>query len=162
MMKVVTPQPKSARPESAAAEQSTPVSVEEYQAALQALAQAQEREKRLLADYQNLQRHSREERQQLVKMANKEFCLGLLQPLEHLQLATEQIQNPGLTMVTEQFWRSLKELGLEKIEVLGKAFDLATMEVVEKRGKAEKVLSVVRNGYRLNGEIIQHAQVVLG
>jgi molecular chaperone GrpE (heat shock protein) len=39
-----------------------------------------EREKRALADYQNLQRRSQEERIAFIKMANKEFCQVLLQP----------------------------------------------------------------------------------
>lgn len=126
------------------------------------LEQAEEREKRLLADYQNLQRHTQEERLRLLKMANKDFCLLLLEPLEHLTLAAEHLNDDGLNMVLEQLWRRLHELGVEKLPVLGKKFDLETMEVVDKQGKAEKVIQVVKNGYSLAGEVIQHAQVILG
>lgn len=135
---------------------------QKLQVAQENFAQAQEREKRLLADYQNLQRHTREERTALIKMANKDFCLELLQPLEHLNLATTQLNDPGLNMVTEQLWKKLAEMGLEIIPVLNKKFDLETMEVVDKQNKGEKVVKIVRNGYRLNGQVIQHAQVILG
>ena len=122
---------------------------------------AKEREKRALADYQNLQRRSMEERVAFIKMANKDFCKVLLQPLEHLSLAATNIQDQGLNIVVEQFWKELRDFGLEELQVLGKKFDLNTMEVVDKRGNGEKVVEVVRRGYLLNGEVIQHAQVIL-
>lgn len=125
------------------------------------LQNAQEREKRVLADYQNLQRRSMEERAAFIKMANKDFCQVLLQPLEHLSLAAANIQDQGLNMVVEQFWKELRDFGLEEIEVTGQKFDLNTMEVVDKQGDGEKVAKVVRKGYKLNGEVIQHAQVIL-
>jgi molecular chaperone GrpE len=120
-----------------------------------------EREKRALADYQNLQRRSQEERIAFIKMANKEFCQVLLQPLEHLSMAAENLKDQGLNMVVEQFWKELQNFGLEKLNVLNQTFNLNTMEVVEKQGEGEKVVKVVRQGYSLNGEVIQHAQVVL-
>lgn len=125
------------------------------------LQNAQEREKRALADYQNLKRRSMEERVTFIKMANKDFCQVLLQPLEHLSLAAINIKDQGLNMVVEQFWKELRDFGLEEIEVVGQKFDLNTMEVVDKQGDGEKVIKVVRKGYKLNGEVIQHAQVIL-
>ncbi|AKM81121.1 MAG: Protein GrpE [Candidatus Pacebacteria bacterium GW2011_GWF2_38_9] len=120
-----------------------------------------EREKRVLADYQNLQRRSQTERLAFIKMANKDFCQVLLQPLEHLSMAAANLKDRGLDMVVEQFWKELRDFGLEEIEVLAKKFDLETMEVVDKKGDGEKVVEVVRKGYSLNGEVIQHAQVIL-
>lgn len=125
------------------------------------LSASLEREKRALADYQNLQRRSQEERIAFIKMANKDFCQALLQPLEHLSMAAANIQNQGLDMVIEQFWKELKDFGLEELKVLGQKFDVNTMEVVDKKGEGEKVVEIVRKGYKLNGEIIQHAQVIL-
>lgn len=125
------------------------------------LAASLEREKRALADYQNLQRRTQDERRALIKMANKDLCQALLQPLEHLSLAAENIQDRGLNMVIEQFWKELANFSLQEIPVLGKNFDLKTMEVVDKKAKGEKVIEVVRKGYQLHDEVIQHAQVIL-
>lgn len=127
-----------------------------------AVFQAQEREKRILADYQNLVRRSQEDRVRMAKLAASELALAILQPLDHLQLAAEQLQDKGLDMVVTEFWQSLKEQGLEEIPVLGQVFSVETMEVVEKKGQGEKVVAVVSRGYRLNGEVIRHAKVVLG
>lgn len=125
------------------------------------LAASLEREKRALADYQNLQRRSQEERRVLIKMANRDLCQALLQPLEHLSLAAENIQDRGLNMVIEQFWKELANFSLQEIPVLGQKFDLQTMEVVDKKAKGEKVIEVVRKGYQMHDEVIQHAQVIL-
>lgn len=125
------------------------------------LAASVEREKRALADYQNLQRRTQEERRILIKMANKDLCQALLQPLEHLALAAKNIQDRGLDMVIEQFWKELANFSLQEIPVMGQKFDLHTMEVVDKKAKGEKVIEVVRKGYQLHDEVIQHAQVIL-
>jgi molecular chaperone GrpE len=127
----------------------------------EALAQSQERERRALADYQNLLRQTQQQRVRLVKLANADLLLAILEPLEHLATASQQLKNDGLNMVISQLWKRLEEMGLEEIEVLGKKFDVDTMEAVEKEGKGNKVVKVLRKGYRLNGEVIQHAQVIL-
>jgi len=126
-----------------------------------ALSQCQERERRALADYQNLLRQSQNQRTNLIKLANADLLLAILEPLEHLFVANEQLQDEALNMIVKQIWKRLNDMGLEEIEVLNKKFDLETMEAVEKKGNGEKVVKVLRRGYRLNGEIIQHAQVVL-
>lgn len=126
------------------------------------LQAANEREKRVLADYQNLQRRSQQERLAYIKFANREFCQGLLEPLEHLSLAAATLQDKGLNMVVEQFFKKLQEMGVETIDPQGKKFDVATMEVVQQKGDGEVVQEVLRKGYTLHGEVIQHAQVILG
>ncbi len=125
------------------------------------LAASLEREKRALADYQNLQRRSQEERVAFIKMANKDLLQSLLQPLEHLALASSNLKDRGLNMVIEQFWKELQHFGLQEIEVIGQKFDLQTMDVVDKKNHGEKVVAVVRKGFSLHGEVIQHAQVIL-
>lgn len=127
-----------------------------------ALAASVEREKRVLADYQNVVRRSQEDRVRFIKMAASEFVETLLAPLDHLALAADQLHDPGLNMVITELWQALRSQGLEEIEVMGKPFDVSVMEVVDKQGKASKVTSVVSRGYRLNGEVIRHAKVVLG
>jgi molecular chaperone GrpE len=127
----------------------------------EALILSHEKEKRAIADYQNLLRRSRDERSSFVKMANKDFALAILQPLEHLSMAAAQVKDQGLDMVISQLWKELENQGLAEIEVLGKKFDLDLMEAVDKEGEGDQVVKVVRKGYLLNGEVIQHAQVVL-
>ncbi|MCC6710854.1 MAG: nucleotide exchange factor GrpE [Candidatus Pacebacteria bacterium] len=127
----------------------------------QQLHQAQEKEKRSLADYQNLLRRTQEERLKSIKLANQTLLEELVQPLEHLEMAAGQLNDPGLNMVLGQLKKVLTEAGLAEIEVMGKEFDVNLMEVVEKQAEGNKVVKVVRKGYLLNGVVIQHAKVVL-
>jgi len=126
------------------------------------LKQAKSREQRALADYQNLIRRNQDERSKLVKYAAVSFIENILQPLEHLSMATEQVNDPGLNMVLQQLWLALEQNGLQEISALGKKFDVHTMEVVDKDGEGDVVIKIVKRGYMLNGEVIQHAKVVVG
>ena len=131
------------------------------------LFQAQEAEKRAMADYRNLSRRTQEDRIRIVKLAGREVIERLLQPLEHLFLAKEQLKDPGLEMVYQQFQQALRGEGLEEIEVLGKEVDPHVMEVVGKEPVTDKkqigkVVKVTGRGYRLNGEVIQPAKVIVG
>lgn len=127
----------------------------------QQLNQAHEQQNRALADYQNLIRRTQEDRAKFIKMANQDLVLALLQPLDHLGMAVEQLQDKGLNLAFDQLWRSLKEFGLEPIEVTGQKFDVNTMEAAE-GSQGDKVVKVVRPGYKLNGMVVQHAKVLLG
>ncbi|MDA1079137.1 MAG: nucleotide exchange factor GrpE [bacterium] len=129
------------------------------------LAEMTERERRLQADYQNLVRRTREDKLTHSKLATKHLVTDLLDPLAHLSLASQQLNDPGLRMVIEQLWKTLSTHGLAEIEVLGKPFDATIMEAVEvvsPENVAAVVSSVVRPGFTLHGEIIQHTKVVLG
>jgi len=137
--------------------------VDELEAALVQLHQAEEKEKRALADYQNVVRRSRDERVQLISLANADLIENLLQPLDHLEMAAQQLNNPGLNMVVQQFATTLQNFGLEEIFVQDLPFDVATMEVIDKEVEdGETVVTVISKGYRLNGKVIRHARVVVG
>jgi molecular chaperone GrpE len=131
------------------------------------LQKAREGELRAMADYQNLVRRTQEDYGKMAKFANLTLIESLLQPLDHLYLAKEQLKDQGLNMVYQQFVQVMQEEGLEEIEVLGKVFDPATMEVVgkehtSKQDQVDKVIKVTQRGFRLHGDVIRHAKIVVG
>ncbi len=126
------------------------------------LTHAQEREKRALADYQNLLRRTKKERSKAARMANKDLIVSLLPAVDSLDRAANEIDNQGLDIVIDQLWEVLREFGLEEIDVQDKPFNVETMEVVDKRGEGEIVTEIVQKGFRLKGDVIQHAKVILG
>lgn len=125
------------------------------------LRQAQERERRALADYQNLVKRTQEDRVRMMTFANRELLSSLLQPLEHLSLAAAQLSDQGLDMVVTQFWQVLSQAGLEEIKTDGQPFNPELMEVVEAGDKKQRVIKVVKKGYQLHGQVLQHAKVIL-
>ena len=128
---------------------------------------AQESERRAIADYQNLMRRTQDDRIKMVKLAGRSVIESLLQPFEHLHMATQQLKDQGLNMVYQQFQQALEQEGLEEIPVMGKEFDPHVMEVIDKQlvddpSQVDKVVKVTQRGFTLNGEVIQHAKVILG
>ncbi len=131
-------------------------------AAEKEVQEADKAKQRALADYHNLVRRTQEERTQYAKLAAGQLIEDLIEPLEHLSMATEQLDDQGLNMIVSRLWQVLSSHGLEEVEALGKEFDVETMEAVEKENGGSQVVQVLRRGYILNGKVIQHAKVVLG
>lgn len=142
--------------------QQQPTSVPDYQLEI---AQLKEQVLRSQADYQNLVRRTQEDRLKFAKMAGEEVLVSLLQPLDHLEMATKQLQDPGLKMVLQQFEQVLAQFGVAEIECLGREFDVNTMEVAAREDDQPvvegKVKEIIRKGYTLNGSVIRHAKVVV-
>lgn len=136
--------------------------LDKFEQLQQDLVKSQEREKRLLADYQNLIRRSEQERSKIAKFANRDLIEALLPVISNLDKAAQESDNELLDMVSKQLWSVLDKVGLERIEAEGEEFNVDTMEAVDKQGKGKMVIKVVEPGYRLKGEVIQYAKVVLG
>lgn len=121
-----------------------------------------EKNSRLLADYQNLERRFLKEKEQLARLANLGFVQSILDDLDHIKMAEDNLKNKDLTMVMNKFRETLKNLGLEEIQAKGKEFDPNLMEVVKKEGEGDKVLQVIQRGFTLNGQVIRVAKVIVG
>ena len=116
---------------------------------------------RALADYQNLEKRINLEKQELIKMANKNLLLKILPIVDDLEKAEIFVKDDGLKLVKDNFLKFLKNEGVEEIEVLGKDFDPQLAEAVEvvKGEKDNIVVEVLRKGYRLGDKILRVAQV---
>ncbi len=136
------------------------------------IIELEEQVKRSLADYQNLEKRTAEERGSWIKKANKDLVLRLLPVLDTLMLANAHVQNEGLMLSIKQFLDILRNEGIEKIETEGQLFDPVTMEGVgfvegnpsTGSGPWEgKVVNEIRAGFRYNGEaVLRPAQVLVG
>lgn len=116
---------------------------------------------RALADYQNLEKRISEERFELMKMANKNLLVKILPFLDNLEKAEVFIKDQGLKISKEHFLQILKETGLEEINILNKDFDPVLAEAIDiVPGKEEnKIVEVLRKGYKFEDKIIRVAQV---
>ena len=127
------------------------------------IAEIDNKYKRALADYQNLERRFKEQEGQVVKFANATLIEKLLSIIDHLLLAQKHIQDKGLQMVIDQFEAILVGEGVEKMTTDGAAFDPNTMdcsEVVE--GEKDLVIETVSPGYLMFGKVIRPAKVKVG
>lgn len=119
--------------------------------------------KRALADYQNLEKRAIEERKNWIKTANKELILRLLPILDTLILASQHVQDEGIVLSIKQFLGILKNEGVDPIETNNQIFNPQLMECVGvEDGEEGKVVAEIRTGYSLNGKVLRAAQVKVG
>jgi molecular chaperone GrpE len=93
--------------------------------------------------------------------------LGRSAPPVDLARVTPMIDSlvTGYTMSLQRVERALQQLGLERMECKGQAFDPERMEAVEvvadSGQPAGQVVEEVRPGYRLRGRVFRFAQVTV-
>lgn len=116
---------------------------------------------RALADYQNLERRVRDERIQLIDNAKTHTILYFLPFLDNLEKAEAFVDDPGLKMIKDQFLRTLEEMGIQEIELMGHEFDPHIAEAIEvvEGEKDNVVVGVIRKGFKLGDHILRVAQV---
>lgn len=144
--------------------ETTPGVSQQEHAGLKTLAEQLETNyKRALADYQNLQRRTQEEKAGWIKFAGQSVLLKLLPVLDTLMLAQKHNPDQGLNLSITQFLDVLKQEGVEKIDTLNKVFDPQLMECVDtQEGEDGKILAETRAGYLLQGQVLRPAQVKVG
>ncbi|MBT6401074.1 nucleotide exchange factor GrpE [candidate division WWE3 bacterium] len=119
--------------------------------------------KRALADYQNLQKRTIEEKEAIVKYSNSSLILRVLPVLDNLELMAKHNKDEGLKMTIGEFQKVLFEEGLEEILVEKKKFDVEKMDAVELvDGEPDKVVEVIQKGYMYKSKILRPARVKVG
>lgn len=134
--------------------------VDELQAKVE---EFEDKYKRALADYHNLQKRVTEERRDLILLSNKELLLRLLPVLDTLELANKHVENDGLKVTINQFLDVLKAEGVTKVKTTGEEFNPHTMEcVMTEEGDDNKVMDELRAGYMIQDKVLRPAQVKVG
>jgi len=128
------------------------------------LSEAQENWKRALADYQNLEKRTRDEHYQVRMFAGLAVIEKLLPVVDLLEKAADHLRDQGLELALKELYSFFHSVGVEKIDVLGKPFDPYNMDCIEivPEGDENTVVSVVSDGYRMHGKIIRPAKVKVG
>jgi len=118
---------------------------------------------RALADYQNLEKRTNEEKQEVRLYATRLFLEKLLPVVDNLERAQGHIQDEGLSLVLQELHAVLASHGVEKIDCIGKVFDPYAMECIEVvEGKKDTVIAVVIPGYTMHGKLLREAKVNVG
>ncbi len=121
----------------------------------------EERWKRALADYANLERRVIGDTEKIRKMAKARAAQEFLVPFDHLENAQKHLNDKGLELVVSEFQRVFREMGVSEVDLLGKDFNPLFAECVEVvPGKDDgKVAEVLQKGYKLDDIIIRPAKV---
>lgn len=119
--------------------------------------------KRALADYSNLEKRVKKERVALARLASAGVIDKLLPVLDELEICQKHLKDKGLQISLEKFKEVLKSEGVKEMKIKGQEFDPRSMDAVEiTKGPKNKVVEVMVKGYELDGEILRPAKVKVG
>jgi molecular chaperone GrpE len=160
--------------ESAPKEDLITIAKEEYEALK---AKAEERDAfndkyvRAHAEFENVRKRLEKDKMDFVKYANEGFVLDLLPIIDNLETAEKHIKEAkdfkavqdGVDMIQLQIQGFLKDIGLERIKVVGEKFDPHVhdpIETVEAPDKEDGIIvDELKPGYKLNGKLLRPASV---
>lgn len=128
-----------------------------------------------VAEFENYRKRVIKEKADLINMGGKGLMLALLPVVDDLDRAEEHIAKSedvealkeGVLMISQKLRSTLQQQGLEKIEAKGEKFDTdlheaVTMFPVQDEAQKGSVIDCVQQGYKMNGNVIRHAKVVVG
>lgn len=131
--------------------------------------QNHERALRLQADYENLRRRTRQEREDLLKYGSEQLITSLLPVLDNFERALASAGDggekfiSGVQMIHRQLSETLSKEGLAPVAAEGEQFDPniheAVMQVEDTGNPENTVVEELRRGYYLKGKVIRPAMV---
>ena len=167
--------PADAADSAAAAEQpAEPESTESAEDVLKAeLAAANDRNLRLMAEFDNFRRRSAKEQLELIETANGKLLEKLSEVQDNFEraFASEnkakdlEAFEKGMQMIYNQFAKILTDAGLEQIDPTGAEFDPncheALMQQPSETIPEGHVVTVFQKGYKLKNKILKTAKVIV-
>lgn len=134
-----------------------------------ALTEAEERFKRLQADFVNFRRRSNQEKSEISEVILQGFVKDMLPVLDNFERAITTESNDstafvdGVKMIFNQFQEILTKNGLEVIKTEGAKFDpnfhQAVMRVEDAEKEDDSIEQELQKGYMVHGRVIRPAMV---
>ncbi len=128
----------------------------------------QDRFLRAQAEFQNFRKRAEKERLELTEYASTEAVRALLPILDDFERALKSESadrefQKGMELIHQRLYDSLKRLGLEPLEALGKPFDPHTHHAVEMSetdsAPEHTVLDEYQRAYNFKGRLLRPAMV---
>ena len=139
----------------------------------QQLADANDRNLRLMAEFDNFRRRSAKEQLDLIETANGKLLEKLSEVQDNFERAFAaenkakdlEAFEKGMQMIYNQFAKVLTDAGLEQIDPTGKEFDPncheALMQQPSETIPEGNVVTVFQKGYKLKNKILKTAKVIV-
>ena len=130
---------------------------------------------RALADYENLEKHSKSEKERIIKQANENLLLKLLNLADTFEKAESNISHEeprrlesavdGFNTVQKLFNKLLKNEGIKRIIAKGEKFNPNFHEVIfvkhDSEFEEDTILEEIQVGYLLNSNLLRPSKVVI-
>ncbi|WP_425427176.1 nucleotide exchange factor GrpE [Bacillus oleivorans] len=137
----------------------------------QKLEEAENKQLRMHADFENFKRRLQNEKQMIEKYKAQSLVTDLLPALDNFEraLKADQVDDSlrpffqGMEMVYKSILEAMKNAGVEQIESVGKAFDPHQHQAVMKESSSEHepdtVIEEFQKGYKLKDRVIRPSMV---
>ncbi len=126
---------------------------------------------RAKADYDNFKKETDKRMSEVASFAKIGLISDLIPVIDNFNKAIEHVPKEqekenwviGIFQIKKQMEDFLAQNGLEKIKTIGEKFDHNLHEAVGKEpGEKDIILKEVNSGYKLNGQVIIPAKVIVG
>lgn len=141
----------------------------------QQLEELKDKYLRTVAEFENFKRRTLKEKTELILNGGEKAITAILPIIDDMERAIENAHKQESVDAVEEGWEliykkllsTLEGMGVKKIEVEDKDFDVDFHEAVamvpgmgdDKKGK---IIDCVQTGYTLNDKVIRHAKVAVG
>jgi molecular chaperone GrpE len=123
--------------------------------------------KRIQAEFENFQKRTEKEKNELLKYASHKLIIKLINLKEDFDRALENSENKeelieGLKIIKKEFDKVLEEEEVKYIEVMNKKYDPFVHEVIQKiisEEMEDTIVEEVQKGYYYKDKIIRHPKV---
>lgn len=155
------------------ADEVTAEGADEVAAVRREVEELRDKNLRLVAETQNLQKRALREKQEALRYAESEFARELLVVLDDLERTQESAKTAtdvksvadGVRIVYENFLKVLRQHEIEPIDALGKPFDPtyheALMQQPSDKHPAGTVMQEMARGYTMHQRVIRPSRVVV-
>jgi molecular chaperone GrpE len=126
---------------------------------------------RTRADFENYRKRVAKESAEAMARGKADFAKQLLPVVDNLERALAAAEAEpgslakGVQLVLDELRGKLSDAGVESYDPLGERFDPETCEALSTRAQegtdAGQVLETLEKGYRLNGQVLRPARVVV-
>ena len=137
------------------------------------IAELKDKLLRKAAEFENYKRRTENDQLNLLKYSAESFIVKLLPVVDDFERSIDHMDSAkdvksikeGVTLIYNKLMKILSEQGVEKIEAIGKPFDVEYHEAMLQR-KAENVephtvLDEIEKGYMYKDKVIRHSKVIV-
>jgi molecular chaperone GrpE len=131
-------------------------------------AELNDRLLRRQADFENYRKRAERDRSDFVQFAGMEFARELLPILDDFERAlkvecADSRYSKGVELIYTRLFETLRKMGLEPMDTVGKTFDPNLHQAVERvetdEAKDQSILGEFQKGYNFKGRLLRPAMV---
>jgi len=135
------------------------------------IADLENKNLRLLADFDNLKKRKNEEISNLLKFSGEQLIRDLIpvfDDLDRLNNQSEKVDSlvfqNGVELMGDKLYKILSNYNIKKFDSLGEKFDSSmhdAMMVQDSKKKKNLIIDEFEKGYKYNDKIIRHSKVIV-